>query len=197
MDDPKASALRTIRAEHRSLGAVLHALKATVAAAAAAPGAADFGLLWRMLYYIEAYPDRLHHPKEDRELFPRVGRKAPAAARVVAELARQHGECEGQLDAIRIALGHFEAGVAGGAAALQDKVAAFADFYWRHMLLEEQELLPLAERHLAAEDWDAIARSFAANADPLQGAPEDEFWAILHEIVRRAPAPVGLGGAHR
>ncbi len=197
MDDAKASALRTIRAEHRSLGAVLHALKATVAAATAARADVDFGLVWRMLYYIEAYPDRLHHPKEDRELFPRVRQRSPAAAKVVAELERQHAQCEGRLAAIRLALGHVEAGVAGSADVLQEAVAAFADFYWRHMLLEEQELLPLAERHLAPEDWDAVAASFAAHVDPLQGAPEDEFWAILHEIVRRAPAPVGLGSAHR
>ncbi len=194
MQQAREQALRTIRAEHRSLGAVLHALKATIAAAIKAPDQTDFRLVWRMLYYIEAYPDRLHHPKEDRELFPRVRSRSAAAAQVVDELESQHGQCEGQLNAIRVALGHFEAGVPGSGDALVSGVASFADFYWRHMLLEEQQLLPLAESHLDEADWQAVATSFAADADPMQGArPEDEFWAILHDIVRRTPAPHGLG----
>jgi hemerythrin-like domain-containing protein len=193
MHEAMDKALRTIRAEHRSLGAVLHALKATVAAIGDAP--ADFPLLWRMLYYIEAYPDRLHHPKEDRELFPRVRLRSPQAAGVVDELERQHRQCESRLDEVRHALGHCEAGVREAVPLVKARVDAFADFYWRHMLMEERELLPFAEEHLTDADWEAVAASFAMNADPMQGDPEDEFWALLHDIVRRAPAPVGLGAA--
>jgi hypothetical protein len=58
---------------------------------------------------------------------------------------------------------------------------------------EEQALLPLAEKHLTAEDWAAIEAAFAANDDPLAGAAERDFQHLFQRIAEIAPAPVGLG----
>jgi hemerythrin-like domain-containing protein len=190
------TALRTIRSEHRSLGAVLHTLKAMIAEVADGRASPDFPLFWRVLYYIEAYPDRLHHPKEDQELFPRVRARSSEASNVIDELEAQHRECGSRLNEVRVALGHVEAGVEDELPRLKASVDAFAEFYWRHMEMEERQLLPLAEKHLSQGDWDAVGESFGVNRDPLQDDPEDKFWALLHDIVRRAPAPHGLGPAH-
>lgn len=79
-------------------------------------------------------------------------------------------------------------------AALQATVANYADFIWKHLRAEENELLPLAEAHLLASDWDAIANAFAQNADPLVGSADNAlFDALFHDIVNRTPAPLGLG----
>jgi hemerythrin-like domain-containing protein len=193
MSDGRDVALHTIRSEHRSLGAVLQTLKAMVTEVLDGGATPDFPLFWRMLYYIEQYPDRLHHPKEDQELFPRVRARSPAAGAIIDKLERDHEQCAGQLDQVRVSLAHVEAGVAEELPELKARIDAFADFYWRHMRMEEEQLLPLAEKDLSAADWDAIGRSFGANTDPLRGDPADKFWSLLHEIVNRAPAPHGLG----
>jgi hemerythrin-like domain-containing protein len=195
MNEAMNLALRTIRSEHRSLSAVLQTLKAMVAEVAEGRGPVDFPLFWRILYYIEAYPDRLHHPKEDEDLFPRVRARSAEAGRVIDELENEHKQCESWLNRLRHLLGHVEAGRVEELPELKACVDGFVGFYWRHMQTEEQQLLPLAEKNLSSADWDAVARSFGANQDPLAQDPADEFWAVLHEIVMRAPAPHGLAPA--
>jgi hypothetical protein len=61
------------------------------------------------------------------------------------------------------------------------------------MRAEEKELLPLAERHLVAEDWNAIDDAFDANRDPIAGVRERDFETLFSRIVNLAPEPVGLG----
>jgi hypothetical protein len=61
------------------------------------------------------------------------------------------------------------------------------------MRKEEDRLLPLAERHLQAEDWKAIDAAFSANADPMAGMRERDFEQLFTRIANLAPAPVGLG----
>ena len=64
------------------------------------------------------------------------------------------------------------------------------------MLLEERELLPLAEQVLTSEDWDELDAAFAADQDPLSGgAPDAEYVALFTRIVNLVPAPLGLGPA--
>ena len=71
-------ALDVIRAEHRSLAAVIHGLRHLVREVREHGARPDFGLLEAMLRYIDAFPERLHHPKEDRYLFRRLRERDPA-----------------------------------------------------------------------------------------------------------------------
>jgi hemerythrin-like domain-containing protein len=65
------------------------------------------------------------------------------------------------LAALRSALEAARAG--GDVAALAGAVDAYAAFQWAHMNTEEEEILPLAERHLTDDDWHNIDVAFAAN----------------------------------
>ena len=58
---------------------------------------------------------------------------------------------------------------------------------------EEDELLPLAQKALTAEDWAAIETAFAGNEDPLADLREKDFERLYQRIVDLAPAPIGLG----
>jgi branched-chain amino acid transport system ATP-binding protein len=60
------------------------------------------------------------------------------------------------------------------------------------MGLEERELLPLAEKHFKAQDWQRLADAFAQNQDPIADT-RDDFRKLFARIVNLAPAPVGLG----
>src|SRR5678809_1112825 len=63
------SAIKTIREEHRSISAVLHALKQLAKDAENPDVEPRFDAFRAMIYYIDQFPERLHHPKEDRYLF--------------------------------------------------------------------------------------------------------------------------------
>ena len=80
-----------------------------------------------------------------------------------------------------------------GAEGLAAAVDAYAEFHWAHMRCEEQELLPLAETALSAEDWDAIEAAFAGNADPIADLRNQDFDKLFTRIVSINPAPYGLG----
>lgn len=196
MTDSKSKAINIIRAEHRALGAVINNIKAMLIEVQAQRMKMDFPLFWAMVYYIDAFPDRLHHPKEDDWLFSRLRQRTQRADSLIDALQSQHQAEPAALAGIRRDLGNFEAGVPGSLEALQATVAAYADFTWKHLRAEENELLPLAEVHLQASDWDAIAHAFAQNADPLMGSADSAlFDALFHDIVKRTPAPLGLGAA--
>ena len=93
-------------------------------------------------------------------------------------------------------LGNCEAGVPAALQTLERTVKAYADFTWRHMRAEEHELFPIAHAHLTRADWAAIAQAFTSHDDPLSGQTDAAaFSQLFHDIVRRTPAPLGLGPA--
>jgi hemerythrin-like domain-containing protein len=187
-------ALAIIQDEHRSLAAVVHGLNYLVREARERGSAPDFKLLWAMLYYIEAFPDRLHHPKEEAYLFAKLRQRTREADDVLEELQRQHREDSQHLMALEQALGHWEAEAPGGLEAFAEAVEAFSKSAWEHMNLEERVVIPLAKLHLTGEDWVEIGQAFGENGDPRFGAqPDHEFRDLFSRIVNLAPPPLGVG----
>jgi hemerythrin-like domain-containing protein len=187
------NAVSILKSEHRSISAVLHGLKQLARDAQDARTRPDFKVFRAMLRYIDEYPERLHHPKEDEHLFARLVRRVPEAGPLVAELKAEHVRGNALVRDLERALLIFEDAWPGGAREFQAAVEAYADFHWKHMRKEEDELLPLAERRLKPDDWKEIDAAFAANADPIAGMRERDFEQLFTRIVNLAPAPVGLG----
>lgn len=186
-------AVRILRDEHRSISAVLSALR-ELARMAQQPGVRpDFAALRAMVYYIDTFPEKLHHPKEDEYLFARLVQRAPEAAPLVRELQDEHVTGARLVRELERAVLGLEQSWPQGSGAFRDAVEAYARFHWDHMRKEEQALLPIAEQRLTAEDWTAIAAAFGANQDPLAGTAEHDFRRLFQRIAEIAPAPVGLG----
>jgi hemerythrin-like domain-containing protein len=182
-----------LKDEHRSISAVLLGLKHLADMAQDARFKPEFQVFRSMLRYIDEYPERLHHPKEDEHLFARLVLRAPEAKKLVAELQEEHAQGARLIRELERKLLFFEEGWPAGGAEFEGAVDAYADFHWKHMRKEETQLLPLAERHLTEEDWRAIDAAFARNRDPIAGIEERDFQKLFLRIVNLAPAPVGLG----
>lgn len=188
-------AIRILKDEHRSIAAVLQAMQ-QLARKASEPGVRPgFEVFRAMLRYIDEFPERLHHPKEDAYLFARLLERAPEADRLVVELRAEHVVGARLVRTLEQALNAFEAAGPGGAQRFAEAVDAYADFHWQHMRKEEHELLPLAEQKLKPEDWRAIGEAFAGNRDPIADLREQDFEQLYTRIVSLAPAPVGLGAS--
>lgn len=173
--------LTIIRDEHRTISAVLHALK-DLARAAQEPGAKPaFAALRAMVRYIDEFPEKLHHPKED-DLLARLVASAPETRALADSLRQEHAEGARLVRELERALLFFEDSTNAGE--FLAAVNAYAEFHWQHMRKEEQELLPLAERILGPTDWLALDEAFEANPD---------FEKQFTRIVNLAPEPVGLG----
>src|SRR6476619_3578572 len=81
-----------LKDEHRSISAVLLALKHLADLAQDARFKPEFQVFRSMLRYIDEYPERLHHPKEDEHLFARLVQRAPETRLLVEELQAEHEE---------------------------------------------------------------------------------------------------------
>jgi len=192
-------ALRVIRDEHASLAAMLQSLMQMVRRGPDPDGTGRselfFDVLRAMLFYIDEFPEKHHHPKESDLLFPRVARVAPHAMAAIDQLERDHMQGELRVRELMHLLMAWELLGDTRRQAFEDEVTRYVDFYLEHMRLEESVILPEAEKSLTDADWHALNAAFATNQDPLNNrVPRDpQFDRLFTRIVMRAPAPVGLG----
>jgi len=188
-------AVRIIRDEHRSISAVLSGLIELVRLARRPGVQPGFAAFRAMIHYIDEFPERLHHPKEDHYLFARLAERAPQARPLIEELRQEHVQGAALVRELESALIAYEVDGAPGLPAFDAAVNAYARFHWDHMRKEEEQLLPLAEQHLTAADWRWIEDAFAGNHDPIADLRERDFEQLYSRIVSLAPTPVGLGDA--
>jgi len=195
----KHEALRVIRDEHATLAAMLQSLMQMVKRGPDPEGKDQhelyFDVLRAMLFYIDEFPEKMHHPKESDLLFPRVARAAPQVMATIDQLERDHMSGEVRVRELMHMLMAWEYLGETRRQAFETEVTAYVDFYLQHMRLEETEVLPAAEKHLTDADWHALNAAFATNLDPLNTRiPRNpQFDRLFTQIVMRAPAPVGLG----
>ena len=53
-----------------------------------------FEVMRAMLFYIDEFPEQLHHPKESNLLFPKVVKRAPEVMGAIDRLERDHMHSE-------------------------------------------------------------------------------------------------------
>ena len=188
-----ARAISIIRDEHRSLAAVMHAWMHALAAAREAGTTADVALMRAIVRYLQQFPMKLHHPKEEEHLFQRLRERTTSCNAELDELERQHDRDEQlvaalaqQVEALATADGPAQL---LATQRLDEAVARYAAFLWDHMGREEGVILPAAQRHLLSEDWAAINAAFTDNRDPNFGGDTDKAFRLLFSrIVNLLPA---------
>jgi hemerythrin-like domain-containing protein len=189
-------AIRIIHDEHRALAAVLHGMLYLVREIRDRGAKPNFALFGAMIYYIDAFPERFHHPKEDNYLFRVLRIRHPDSKPLLDRLEKEHWTGAHKIRTLEQALARYQHGgpmeFPSFAAAVED----YAAFHWSHMSAEETEVLPLAEKHLSADDWQAIDEAFLGHADPILGVEAGaEYQALFTRIVNLAPPPIGVGPA--
>ena len=187
--------IRIIHDEHDTLSAMLRSLRMMVERGPGLEAKKFFDVLRAMLFYIDEFPERLHHTKESELLFPAVARLAPETRAVIAQLETEHANGESAVRELQHLLLAWELVGDSRRAAFDAATKRYLDFYLEHMRLEETVILPVAQKVLSEEDWNALDAAFAANCDPLTGKyPRDPVYdRLFTRIVMLAPAPIGLG----
>lgn len=188
--------LRVIRDEHNALSGMLQSLSLLIRRGPGDDTQRFFATLEAMLFYIDEFPERLHHPKESELLFPRVVRLAPQTAAAIERLEQDHLKGESGVRQLQHLLLAWKLLGDSRRAAFVEASGRYVHFYLEHMQLEEREILPAAGQLLSEQDWADLDAAFIANRDPLTGKyPVDEVYEqLFRRIVHDAPAPIGLGG---
>lgn len=186
-------ALDVIRDEHQALAAMLRSLSLLLQQSRREGRPPPFDVLRAMLFYIDEFPERLHHTKESELLFPRVRARAPELAPVLEKLERDHLAGERAIRELEHLLLAFEVMGDSRREAFEAAAERYIANYLEHMAREEADIIPAAKRLLSDADWVELDAAFAANKDPLTGhEPEDGYRPLFRQIVNTAPAPIGL-----
>ena len=187
-------AIRVIVDEHRALAAVLHGMLYLVHEIRDRDDEPDFALLGAMVYYIDAFPERFHHRKEDEYLFRYLRVRYPEAVPLLDRLQAEHRAGAEKIRTLEQALARYQQGGAVEFSNFMAAVEGYAAFHWDHMRTEEKEVLPLAEKYLSASDWEAIDAAFLGHTDPMLGAEAGaKYKTLFTRIVNLAPPPIGVG----
>ena len=191
-----AKALNIIRDEHRSIAAILHGMQHLVRQIRERNAKIDPKVFRAMLYYLDTFSERMHHPKEDRYLFDPLRRRGAGSDSLIAELEKDHAEGGNALRRVEQCLIRYEEGGEKEFPEFAGEVERFVEGYWEHMRKEEEEVFPLAQKLFTNDDWDALDRAFMANVDPLaDDRNERDFRRLFSRIVSLAPPPIGVGPA--
>jgi hemerythrin-like domain-containing protein len=186
--------VRVLREEHAALAALLRSIGLLLKQSRRDGSLPDFAALRAMLFYIDEFPEKRHHPKESELLFAKLRARAPRSRELLNELDAEHTRGERLIRELHRTLLGFEMLGEPRRAEFEATADAYARFYLAHMAKEEQEVLPLALQALTAADWADLDEAFLSNKDPLTGhEPEADYRALFTRIVNTVPAPVGLG----
>jgi len=137
------------------------------------------------VYYIQVFPERVHHPKEEAVLFPFVRRKRPDLAPVLDELEAQHEQGRKAIDGIAEGLRKLESDWTGNREAFQNQVRSYVESQREHMSIEEREILKPVQASLTSVDMSTINNAYGVATDPLFGENlATGFQSLLKRITR-------------
>lgn len=144
----------------------------------------NYPLMLDILEYLRDWADQFHHPRED-EVFRRLVRICPDRELPVARLRQEHRVIAHAGETLRRLLEEAAADAMVPRAEIEVASATYLVYYGNHIETEEEDLIPLAERMLSADDWAAAKAAAPATADPLRDAQQG---ARFGELRRRIAA---------
>jgi hemerythrin-like domain-containing protein len=189
---PTHTTIRVIQEEHDRLAAVIRSMQHFVRTIKETGKAPDLKVFRAMLLYISEYPERVHHPKEDRYLFEPLMRRTDAYTPTIAELEAQHGRGEAMVRDLEHALTRYELMGESAFPQFANLAENYVQFYFAHMRLEEEVILPGAQQALLEEDWAQADAAFAGNGEHAERRAYEKLFSLIANIT---PAPLGLGPA--
>ncbi|MDD0839559.1 hemerythrin domain-containing protein [Curvibacter sp. HBC61] len=187
--------IKVIQEEHTALAAMLRSMLMMLDRGPGDEPAGFFDVMRAMLFYIDEFPEKLHHPKESDLLFPRVARHSPHVMTVVEQLERDHMKGEAAVRELQHLLLAWELMGDTRRPRFEEELRRYVNFYLDHMRLEETVIIPEARKVLNEQDWKALDEAFLSHVDPLANPQRRDpaYDRLFTRIVMRAPSPVGLG----
>lgn len=191
----KPRSLQIIHDEHSSLSSILQSMDMLLERGPGDNPQQYFDVMRAMLFYIDEFPERLHHTKESDLLFPRLLRASPSMIELVARLESDHAQGERSVRELQHLLLAWELLGESRRGAFEAQGRRYLAFYREHMRLEESIIMPEALRVLTDADWKELDAAFAENCDPLSGKypPNPAYDRLFTRILIKSPSPIGLG----
>ncbi|WP_210542987.1 hemerythrin domain-containing protein [Rhodoferax sp. PAMC 29310] len=184
--------IRIIREEHAALATLMNAFEKALLSGPGDQPEVFFDGMRAMLFYVDEFPEQLHHPKESNLLFPRVARLAPETMETIVLLEKDHATSESAVRELQHLLLAWELMGESRREAFVETARHYIRFYLAHMQMEENVIFPAALRVLSDEDWRELDAAFATNCDPLTGQYKRNpaFDRLFARILMHSPGAV-------
>lgn len=189
----REAVLMALHEEHQSIMAVARAMKVMVEQAPRQPQALDLLALESMLNYLLVFPLKVHHPKEEQVLHHVLLARAPEAAGLLQAVAAQHAHEHALVNEALALLEPVMSEAGAPVDALFARVLELCAAVRAHLTLDEQQVLPMAEQHLEADDWASMAPVMQSHSFPGFGAlPAEQtrhLFTRMAELQQACAAP--------
>ena len=115
----------------------------------------------------------VHHDGEEQLVFPLLIDRAPESRELVEVAAGQHTEIVGLMEAASAAVDSWETGGDPHAPTAEQSLRDLDTRLSAHLDQEEEQILPLVEQHLTAEEWGKLP------GHAMGGFEGDKIWLIM------------------
>jgi len=176
-----ATALDTLRADHRNLWQLLDILERQINVFKDGK-TPDYEVIQCILDYCLDYPAEVHHPREDL-IYDRLKTKDRAATAEILDLRADHEDLAARTRGVANAVNLVLQEAAYSRDWIGTATRNFLDAYRQHIRREENEVFPLAERGLDDSDWQAINLRFSDAKDPLNDLATEQRFEILRKYI--------------
>ncbi len=156
----------------------------------------DPAVFGAVVAYLQKFPDKIHHPKEEQFLFRTMRQRDPSLSPKLDRLYREHQDEQELIRAFADAYAAFRPGDASSRAVLVQAATDYADFIIGHIEYENEEVFSHAEEVLLDEDWAEIDAAFVENEQLAAGAKdqEDRVEEMRRRIMVLGLPPMGMEG---
>jgi hemerythrin-like domain-containing protein len=182
-----ADAIAMWRAEHADYSRLLDILEEQLAAYHAGSDP-DYRLMLDIVSYLQEFPDRFHHPRED-VAFAMLIERDPALQLPINRLLQEHRVIAATGEALVDRLTDILEGMSVARAALEAPAALYLVYYRHHIATEEREILPRAAKLLTPADWGVVAGAVSSRPDSLFGERFEERYRELRERIAKQSRP--------
>ena len=155
-----------IRAEHRMKTRLLSLLEGEMEAFARGKRP-DFELVRDVIDFLSEWGAKCHHPREEA-LLGALAERDPAARKAIGELEVVHGRLAGQLANMATAISSILMEVETSREAFVAMARNYLGRQKDHLAIEENVLLPMAERALSPQEAERLARETAPDEECLR-----------------------------
>lgn len=175
------STLERINAEHRVIAAIMNVLEAEVNALEE-KGEFDIDLVRLIIRYMEEYPDRFHHPKEEL-LFDAAASRDPEFRERVSAIRSQHRALPGLTSGVKAIIDAIDFGESRPRGEVLRTLRAYIDNERSHIVSESGSLFPELDDILSPEDWELADQRVAQLEDPLTGGADPGPYKRLQALI--------------
>lgn len=185
--------LSVIKREHATLKSMLYSILKMIERGPLNEPELFFDTLRAMLFYIDEVPEKQHHPKETKFLFPLIAKRSKSCTVIIEKLNGEHLKIESTIRDLQHMLLGWEMLGDSRRSAFEIATFKYIDFYEKHMQLEESVIFPEASRVLNESECKYIDNAFAMNSDLLSFSKnrDPKYDRLFTKIMLQSPAPIG------